>query len=81
MASYGNADWVSRELGVIIIMPSGDRSFYVNMDNGQNYFSYLTEELPEWIDAALSSISTAKIPYRRAFNGWLWRVYGRIAPT
>jgi len=48
---YGNADWVSRELGVIIIMPSGDRSFYVNMDNGQNYFSYLTEELPEWIDA------------------------------
>lgn len=50
---YGNADWVARQFGVIIIMPSGDRSFYANMDNGQHYFSYLTEELPEWIDARL----------------------------
>lgn len=47
---YGNAEWVARAYGITIIMPSAGRSFYADMANGQNYFSYLTEELPEWID-------------------------------
>lgn len=46
----GNAEWVARQFGMVFIMPSVGRSFYADMDNGQNYFSYLTEELPEWIE-------------------------------
>ena len=35
--------------GLVVIMPSVGRSFYTNQPNGQNYFSYLTEELPLYI--------------------------------
>jgi S-formylglutathione hydrolase FrmB len=32
--------------GLVVVMPSVGRSFYLDQPNGQNYFSYLTEELP-----------------------------------
>lgn len=48
---YGNAEWAARSYGITIIMPSAGRSFYADMDNGQRYFGYLTEELPAWVGA------------------------------
>ncbi len=45
----GNAERVAQTYGITMIMPSVGRSFYADMDNGQRYFSYLTEELPKWI--------------------------------
>jgi putative tributyrin esterase len=35
--------------GLVVIMPSAGRSFYTDQPNGQNYFTYLTEELPRYL--------------------------------
>jgi putative tributyrin esterase len=35
--------------GLVVVMPSVGRSFYMDMPNGQNYFSYLTDELPRYL--------------------------------
>jgi putative tributyrin esterase len=35
--------------GLVVIMPSAGRSFYIDQPNGQNYFSYLTDELPRYL--------------------------------
>jgi putative tributyrin esterase len=35
--------------GLVVIMPSAGRSFYTDQPNGQNYFTYLTEELPQYL--------------------------------
>jgi putative tributyrin esterase len=35
--------------GLVVIMPSAGRSFYTDQPNGQDYFSYLTDELPRYI--------------------------------
>lgn len=36
----------AEKAGIAVIMPNVHRSFYTNMVQGPNYFSYLTEELP-----------------------------------
>ncbi|MGI6767929.1 MAG: alpha/beta hydrolase [Bacilli bacterium] len=36
--------------GIIVIMPSFDRSFYFDDVNGMDYFSHLTQELPEYFE-------------------------------
>ena len=36
--------------GLVVIMPSVGRSFYIDQPNGQNYFSYLTDELPRYLE-------------------------------
>jgi len=35
--------------GLVVVMPSVGRSFYSDQPNGQNYFSYLTKELPQYL--------------------------------
>jgi putative tributyrin esterase len=35
--------------GLVVIMPSAGRSFYTDQPNGQNYFTYLTDELPRYL--------------------------------
>jgi len=35
------------EMGIAVVMPAVGRSFYTNMENGFDYFTYVTEELPE----------------------------------
>ena len=46
---YTNIEILARELDLAVIMPTGGRSMYTDMTNGQAYFSYLTEELPEYL--------------------------------
>lgn len=48
---YTNIEIIAREFGLIVVMPSVGRSFYADMANGQEYFTYLTEELPAWLAA------------------------------
>jgi S-formylglutathione hydrolase FrmB len=36
--------------GLVVVMPSVGRSFYTDQPNGQRYFSYLTEELPQYLE-------------------------------
>ena len=35
--------------GLVVVMPSVGRSFYVDQPNGQKYFTYLVEELPQYL--------------------------------
>ena len=36
--------------GLVVVMPSVGRSFYSDQPNGQKYFTYLTEELPQYLE-------------------------------
>jgi putative tributyrin esterase len=46
---YTSIETVAVEYGLVVVMPSVGRSFYTDMPNGQNYFSYLTKELPQYL--------------------------------
>ena len=47
------------ELGLVVIMPSVGKSYYTDMHNGYDYWTYISEELPE-IMASFFPISTAR---------------------
>ena len=40
---------LARAYGLVVVMPSFGRSFYLNQPNGQNYFDYLVDELPRYL--------------------------------
>ena len=46
---YTRSEQYGREKGVIFVMPEVQRSFYMDMDEGLDYLTYITRELPEWI--------------------------------
>ncbi len=46
---YANAERYALERGLVLVMPSAGRSMYCNGVLGQNYFSYITEELPGYL--------------------------------
>ncbi len=43
---FTSIETLAAAYGLVIVMPSAGRSFYTNQPNGQNYFAYVTEELP-----------------------------------
>lgn len=56
-ANNDRAEWLLKsqiydlvkELPILVFMPSGKNSFYVNTANGYDYMDYITKELPEFI--------------------------------
>lgn len=44
-----NIEVYAEKYGLVVVMPSVDRSFYCDNVNGMNYFSYVTKELPEYM--------------------------------
>ena len=46
---YTAIESIAALYGLVVIMPSAGRSFYADLPNGQNYFSYLTDELPGYL--------------------------------
>jgi S-formylglutathione hydrolase FrmB len=48
---FTSIEKVADGYGLVVVMPSAGRSFYIDQPNGQNYFSYLTEELPRYLEA------------------------------
>jgi putative tributyrin esterase len=46
---YTAIESIAALYGLVVIMPSVGRSFYTDQPNGQKYFSYLTDELPRYI--------------------------------
>ena len=56
-ANNDRAEWLLKsqiydlvkELPVVVFMPSGKNSFYVNTANGYDYMDYITKEIPEFI--------------------------------
>jgi S-formylglutathione hydrolase FrmB len=47
---YTSIEPVAAGYGLVVVMPSAGRSFYIDQPNGQAYFSYLTEELPRYLE-------------------------------
>ena len=45
-----NAERYALERGLVLVMPSVDRSMYCDGVLGQNYFTYLTRELPGYLE-------------------------------
>lgn len=56
-ANNDRAEWLLKsqiydlvkELPIVVFMPSGKNSFYVNTANGYDYMDYITKEIPEFI--------------------------------
>lgn len=46
---YSSIEVLAAAYGLVVVMPSAGRSFYVDQPNGQRYFSYLTDELPQYL--------------------------------
>ncbi len=49
-----NIEVYAEKYGLIVVMPSADRSFYCDGVNGMNYFSYITKELPLYLNRVLN---------------------------
>jgi S-formylglutathione hydrolase FrmB len=46
---YSSIETLAAAYGLVVVMPSVGRSFYIDQPNGQKYFSYLVEELPRYL--------------------------------
>jgi len=46
---YTSIETVASAYGLVVVMPSVGRSFYADLPNGQRYFSYLIDELPQYL--------------------------------
>ena len=42
---------IARDYGLVVIMPSVGRSFYTDQRDGQHFYTYLTDELPAYLEA------------------------------
>ena len=47
---YSTIETTARAYGLVVVMPSVGRSFYIDQPNGQLYFTYLVEELPRYLE-------------------------------
>ncbi len=46
---YTFIETLANAYGLVVVMPSAGRSFYIDQPNGQKYFTYLVEELPQYL--------------------------------
>ena len=46
---YTAIEALAAAYGLVVVMPSVGRSFYIDQPNGQEYFTYLTDELPQYL--------------------------------
>ena len=50
---YTCVESLARRYGITVVMPSGGTSFYTDLRTGHGYFSYITEELPAYLQRLL----------------------------
>ena len=46
---YTGIEALAERYGLVVVMLSGGRSFYIDQPNGQRYFTYLIDELPRYL--------------------------------
>lgn len=46
---YSNLELMLQEQNVVVVMPEVQRSFYCDMVYGNSYFTYITQELPQFV--------------------------------
>lgn len=51
---FSNVERYANESGIIVVMPNGDRSMYEDNVLGQNYMSFISEELPAYLHNVFS---------------------------
>ncbi len=77
---YTAIESIAALYGLVVIMPSAGRSFYTDQPNGQNYFSYLTEELPRYLKQVFGLVSLPRrYTHRRQFHGRVWCFQGSFS--
>ena len=57
---YSSVERYAREFGIAVVMPCVDRSWYTDTAYGKNYFTYVTEELPQKMSEFFASYSSAR---------------------
>jgi putative tributyrin esterase len=46
---YSMIEIIARAYGLVVVMPTVTRSFYIDQANGQQYFTYIVDELPRYL--------------------------------
>ena len=46
---FSSIETYANAFGLVVVIPTAGRSFYTDQPNGQAYFSYLVEELPQYL--------------------------------
>lgn len=46
---FTNIETLANDYGLVVVMPSVGRSFYTDLPNGQKYYSYIVDELPQYL--------------------------------
>ena len=46
---YSMIEIIARAYGLVVVMPTVTRSFYIDQPNGQQYFTYIVDELPRYL--------------------------------
>ena len=54
---YSAIELYARKYGLVVVMPSAGRSFYLDQPNGQGYFTYLVEELPRYLEEVFGIVA------------------------
>jgi len=47
---FSSIETYANAYGLVVVIPSSGRSFYIDQPNGQAYFTYLVEELPRYMN-------------------------------
>lgn len=48
---FSNISRYAQDAGIVVVMPSVNNSFYQDMAHGERFFTYMTKELPEYIQS------------------------------
>ena len=48
---FSNISRYAQDAGIVVVMPSVNNSFYQDMAHGERFFTYVTQELPEYIQS------------------------------
>ena len=57
---YSSIETYAAHYGLVVVMPSVSRSFYIDQPNGQDYFTYLAEELPQYLSDVFNLTPTRR---------------------
>ena len=73
---YSNVERYAKDLGgnLAIVMPGVGNSFYQDMAHGERFFTYMTEELPKFIQGLSRCQKNGRIPILPAFP-WVVTVH------
>jgi S-formylglutathione hydrolase FrmB len=55
---FTTVETLAKMYGLVVVMPSVGRSFYIDLPNGQHYFTYLMEELPQYLSGVFNLSSS-----------------------